>query len=282
MTDHSLVKSLMESRLSYSYADAVAVHNVLQYLSEGKALASIPKNLFQGSTTAALMVRDTHTDFKKAQASIKASTKKSAVVRQNQARDQFAKYLRWLQEDQITFSQFEKEVKGVLQDLYMDLYYLGAKGSGVYLGQHSGGELTDDDLEMISSMLGQEKRYLYDLLQGIKNGSIDNPMARFDNYVKSSEFVFNNSLVTNLHPASIIYWSRERDACQECVLIDSWSPFTKFTIPCMPKSGQTRCLHNCRCTVTIREGTMQKVAEISKGSYSSKYMLELLRQSRKS
>jgi len=260
----------------------VAVHNLLNDLDEGKHLASLPTHLYGGSTLAAVIARQSTSDFKKQQKSTKSSTGRSVDVRQRGSVGEFAKYYRWYTTDLISWAEFESNIKRVLEDLYTEMYFLGLKSSGNLVGyQGKRVILTTDEKKMIDSMVAHEKIYLYSFLQDIKSGKEKNPVGRFERFAQSAEAAYNNAATVNLHPYTVVHWVRHfSESCAECLLMEKWSPFCKWTIPALPKSGFSRCLQNCLCTTIEREGTPNQIKKILQTSYSRKYMLELLRKSK--
>lgn len=44
----------------------------------------------------------------------------------------------------------------------------------------------------------------------------------------------------------------------DCLVLAANSPYTKWNLPTVPKSGATRCLSNCKCKLTVTVGALSK------------------------
>lgn len=101
-----------------------------------------------------------------------------------------------------------------------------------------------------------ELSYWHKFLAQVQEGAVapGRIAARVDAYVSALNFMYEAARVQALPDNTLIYWMGPKDdrTCESCDLMLEWSPFTKETIPAVPRDGTTQCGVNCRHRVVVR------------------------------
>jgi hypothetical protein len=133
---------------------------------------------------------------------------------------------------------------------FTDSYQLG-KGAKI---------LTAGDEEWIKRATSEEIGYVSDLADRLADP--DEPEIDIDfrssNYAKTLDSVSWNGRVESLDPSDEIYWKLGNvENCEDCILLNSQSPFNKDSLPTTPKAGSTDCHFNCRCSLVFKRGQLK-------------------------
>lgn len=73
-----------------------------------------------------------------------------------------------------------------------------------------------------------------------------------ERFAMSSKALFFNGLVAGSAPSQQFKWELGSVAtrhCEDCVELAANSPYTKETLPTVPRAGDTRCLFRCHCSL---------------------------------
>lgn len=197
---------------------------------------------------------------------------------------------------QMSKTATERAIKKKLREIHTEAYRLGTRsaegGGGLYRAQ-----LTAADTKHVESIVRHEFRYLRKLLDAMIRGrerlpaTADagdwlgpglSPVRRLANYAEAARSTFSSGRVLHLPGDVLLYWTISRgENCPDCLHLQRLSPFTPRTLPTTPRAGATRCLHNCRCRITVRQATVTKVAATARKNQSPEYVLRKLRQARR-
>lgn len=147
---------------------------------------------------------------------------------------------------------------------YRDAYLLGLRASGVTqldMARHtavSSPAMDPHDAEWLKSSLAHERRYWNDFVKSLFNRSIDaqwrrfTPEQRVDFYVSTLSHAYEVARVVGHPQHSIFYWVlHPAEHCDACIWLSERSPFTRETLPTVPRAGGTPCLANCRCALQV-------------------------------
>lgn len=165
----------------------------------------------------------------------------------------------------ITRNKLSDATKAVFDKAYLSTYRLGLKASGLNVltagnKAHPQGPMADpNDKEWIKSALRHERRYWNDFLEDLiadnfKRFTLND---RIKMYADTLDSVFNTARVVGQPFHSVIYWilDSEADNCPGCRFLRDNSPYTRDTLPTVPKAGACSCIYNCKCSLRIATAT---------------------------
>lgn len=156
-----------------------------------------------------------------------------------------------------------KTTRAAFDKAYQATYRLGLKAAGLSAlaqDRHTktqGPAMDQADKDWLKSALAHERRYFHAFLDDIKTGAIEDKRhtaaERVDMYVNTLDSVFHSGRVIGQPAHSLIYWVVDYNAehCPSCLYLEANSPFTRETLPTVPRSGACKCLYNCKCTLRI-------------------------------
>lgn len=81
-------------------------------------------------------------------------------------------------------------------------------------------------------------------------------------------------------PNRLFDWltARDRRVCKSCRFLEEHSPYTRDTLPTVPKAGQTICYWNCRCRVVARPAEPDAIEKVRTRQHGRAwYLAELAR-----
>ena len=168
--------------------------------------------------------------------------------------------------DRLNASGLRAELKRQIYDLYDKLYRLGIEASGVSRNR-ARQAMGPSDRRLLKQTLRQELGFLNNLIGDITRGRISMTQAkkRASNYIGTARSVYQTSFVTRVRPDSIFHWIKEpKGACKECEFLARNSPYTRDTLPTVPKAGHTRCRNNCRCRIKVVAASRARVDGINR------------------
>lgn len=165
-------------------------------------------------------------------------------VRQNYSLD-LSRNLNSFIKGKLNRSEYLSMQKEAISTSFKNAYLLGKLYS-----QNTENGLTDYENRMLSSLVSSECRFMEKFADDVLSGGGKMPYNRrlkmySDGLV--SLFMFGN--IAYLAEDSHIYWilgSTDKH-CPSCLSLAHNSPYTKRTLPTIPKSGYTECLCNCKC-----------------------------------
>lgn len=112
-------------------------------------------------------------------------------------------------------------------------------------------ELSPENLRWINKAANEEATYLVRFYRDYSKVSQGRANARIEMYVKTLEGVYTAGKVsaTPVGRFVIIHWriNPRAESCVGCIYLSKVSPFTKESLPCVPKDGTTPCLSRCKC-----------------------------------
>ena len=149
-------------------------------------------------------------------------------------------------------------LKRDLQAFYHKAFKLGVASSG-----HAT-NTTQEEQRWVESAWDDESQYILRLCREIGAGqSVDNLHWRVKMYPKVLSALFDAGRVSGGHPETLYYWVVDAMAehCQDCVYLQSQSPFTPRTLPTTPGASLCQCRGNCKCSlrsVQVSIGVVRK------------------------
>lgn len=157
------------------------------------------------------------------------------------------------------------------QEAYELAYRAGLKASGITsldrrksaLGNPS---MDHYDAAWLRTALAQERSFWNSFCDELVSGEIDEPHKRFTPaervamYVQTLDHVRDVARVVGHPKHTLIYWQlNPAEHCAVCIYLQKISPFTRETLPGVPRDGHT-CLGLSNCKCSLRMVTTDDVA----------------------
>lgn len=161
-------------------------------------------------------------------------------------------------------------------------FQLGIKAAGIVSKAGGLAELTRYEKAWLDTYLEEEFEYLTKFISQMPNLDEDQVIRRIGNYAETLEAAYESGRVLSVGSLVIIYWQLESGhPCQDCLFLARHSPYTQSTLPCVPKSGKTRCLNHCYCTLKIVKSDKESVNLTLENNKSAQWYLKKLKLNRK-
>jgi len=119
--------------------------------------------------------------------------------------------------------------------------------------------LTVEDRHRIDEELEDEYQYLTGFIEEAKRRRTED--IPFGPYMRWRGKLYSQALrgleqygeISELSPYDTIHWviNPEAESCPDCIRIAAGGPYTKDTLPTVPRRGDTRCLSNCQCRLEV-------------------------------
>lgn len=184
--------------------------------------------------------------------SLPSNTIKSIVSDYNTIKTQYRvnmyKNMNLLTKGKITVDEYIAMQKQEISTAFIGAYTLGKRfGTGDLT-------LKPDGLEMrsLNVLINNELEYMKNFANDIHNGAgVMSYKRRMKMYIDSLNATFNYGRAVYIPENTTIYWTLgiTDKHCDDCLVIAASNPYTKKTLPGIPKSGHTRCLANCLCSL---------------------------------
>jgi len=147
----------------------------------------------------------------------------------------------------ITMDDYLASQKNLISSAFKDAFFLG-KSFG--LGVSS--PLDDAERRFIVYQTTKEMNFMKNFANDIQNFSGKMPYTkRMKMYSDSLNSMFGFGRLVYLPEDVKIYWKLgvTDKHCLDCLMFTARNPYTKKTLPAFPKSGNSRCLSNCLCSL---------------------------------
>ena len=152
------------------------------------------------------------------------------------------------QKGEITSEIMETLWRSEIKDAWEKAYEHGMRSVGNPFG------VRREDESWIKGAETQEFGYLGKFVDDIKNKELVMGMEkRLDMYVETLDGVFHHGQVEGSPEFVKIYWHlREAKHCNTCIRLAAGSPYTRKTLPAVPRDGTSECLSSCKCFLQFR------------------------------
>jgi hypothetical protein len=109
---------------------------------------------------------------------------------------------------------------------------------------------------MVEGQHAAAARFAQDMAEGVPNMPGRQPYAtRAQAYANATGAAFNLGAVDGGPPGELIVWVLgNADHCAECPLLAAYGPYTRETLPTVPRAGATPCRSNCKCSLVFKPG----------------------------
>lgn len=173
-----------------------------------------------------------------------------------------------------------KYVKGVFRKYYTQAFKLGKQAGG---NTSITSIIRQEDRRWIETFLDKEFKYWKKFVNDIRTST--GKMAhdrRLNMYVSTLNSMFETSRVLETPPQTLYYWKTSpAEHCPECLFLARKSPFIKANLPTVPRSGDTICKSNCRCTLETKYVSLLEYKKVSDRSPTRKDLMREMKRLRR-
>jgi hypothetical protein len=147
------------------------------------------------------------------------------------------------QRGEITQEVMESMWRSEIREAWEKAYGLGIRSVGNPFG------IWGEDRSWLKGAETEEFGYLGRFVEDIKKNELVMGMEdRLAMYAETLDGVYFHGKVDGSPEFVRIYWDlKEARHCSDCIKYAAGSPYTKKTLPAVPRDGTSRCLSNCRC-----------------------------------
>ena len=189
------------------------------------------------------------------------------------------------QNERIDEKEFRERVVKMMKKAWSDVYLAGVRSSGVEAGK--GKDLVflkyKED-KWLKGAMKHEMQFLNKFIADVVVGGGKMPYPRRAKmYADAFSSFYDSARVIGMPNAVALYWTGKHDdrTCEGCKYLAKHSPFTKYNIPCTPRSGLTSCLTSCRDRLLIRKVPSKKVLELENKGLKKETHIRNLRKLKK-
>lgn len=167
--------------------------------------------------------------------------------------------IRRYQQDKIEEKELKVEATKAMRMAWRDVFLAGLRAGGTK-GEGSGKgktlvKLDVGDDKWVKSAVQHEMRFLNGFLKAIVEGTYTMPLRRrLGMYLDALKSFYESARVIALPSNVAIWWKGPDDkkTCPSCRYLFENSPYSKLSLPTVPRSGITICLTNCRDRLWIK------------------------------
>lgn len=189
-----------------------------------------------------------------------------------------------MENNRINPADFRKQFIAMMRTAWRDVFLAGYRASGQPGTGKGGNQLVDlkntAAIELLKKASAQEMKFLNKFLDDVISGAgkMGYPQ-RFGMYVKSLDSFYDNARIMGMPPNVAIHWVGPRDkrTCKGCEFLFRNSPYTKVTLPTVPRAGMTPCLTNCRDRLLVRFVPWHEMARLEQKGSADQYLKQLQR-----
>jgi hypothetical protein len=149
-------------------------------------------------------------------------------------------------------ADFLKVSRESIRTAYFDSFTLGKQFS---LGASA--TMSSDERKSVAFMAAEEMKFMSKFADDIANSAGKMPYdRRMQMYIDGLDSVFGFGRIAFLPDEIKIIWKLgvTDKHCIDCLSYAANNPYTKKTLPGLPKSGSSTCLSNCLCSISYYLG----------------------------
>lgn len=183
-----------------------------------------------------------------------------------------------------SYEAFREDAIRLMKPAWKQVFEAGVRSTGIRRGGRQGGplvKLSADDQKWLRSAMTHEMRFLNGFMRAVEEGTWKMPLPRrVKMYVRTLEAFYDSARVIGLPATVMMHWVGENDerTCLGCKYLFEHSPYTKKTLPTVPRAGLTPCLSNCRDKLLIRQSTSEAVISRTEDSLTRETHIKNLRR----
>lgn len=140
--------------------------------------------------------------------------------------------------------------------------------------------LSPEDRKWLDGFLRKEYEFWRKFVEDVNRGKKKvNILRRVEMYVRTLHSVYESSKVAH-RPANVLFhWQiHPGESCPHCIYLANNSPYTKASLPTVPRSGETKCLSNCNCTLRSEVVPLNHYLIVAKKSKTRQEHLKALKR----
>jgi hypothetical protein len=147
------------------------------------------------------------------------------------------------QKGEITADVLESMWRSEIKGGWEKAYEFGVRSVGNPFG------VWEQDKSWLKGAETEEYGYLGSFVDDIKNNELTMGIEdRLGMYVETLDGVYHHGMVDGSPEFVKIYWDlKEAKHCDDCIKFAAGSPYTKKTLPAVPRDGTSKCLSYCQC-----------------------------------
>lgn len=172
-----------------------------------------------------------------------------------------------------TLGEFRKDAIALMKVAWRDVFHAGVRSTGIRgVGSGNRGtlvKLDPEDEAWLKGAMKHEMRFLNRMIAAVDEGTYKMPLdRRVAMYVQTLESFFDSARVIGLPATVTMRWTGANDerTCAGCRYLFENNPYSKKTLPTVPRAGLTPCLSNCRDRLVLRQATPDEVVRVTDGS----------------
>lgn len=183
-----------------------------------------------------------------------------------------------------SYEAFREDAIKLMKPAWKQVFEAGVRSTGIRRGARKSGplvKLSADDQKWLRSAMTHEMRFLNGFMRAVDEGTWKMPLPRrVKMYVRTLEAFYDSARVIGLPATVMMHWIGENDerTCLGCKYLFEHSPYTKKTLPTVPRAGLTPCLSNCRDKLLIRQSTSEAVISRTEDSLTRETHIKNLRR----
>ena len=147
------------------------------------------------------------------------------------------------QKEEITAATLETMWRSEIKGAWEKAYLFGVRSVGNPFG------IWEEDKSWLKGAEAEEYGYLGKFVDDIEANALTMGIEdRLGMYSETLDGVFNHGKIDGSPEFVEITWLlREAKHCDDCIRFAAGSPYTKKTLPAVPRDGTSKCLSYCRC-----------------------------------
>lgn len=174
---------------------------------------------------------------------------------------------------------FRRKSADLFVDIYRKAWELGKKASGQKKVS------TSKDDKWFRSAVKEELSFWQSFITALSEENKRKALKvsvydRIAMYVDTTWFMFNTARVVNMPAAVLLFWYPEKKKtkmCPGCSYMVKHNPFTRDTMPTVPRAGDTPCLSRCVHKVIVRNVSPEVVKKRERELPNKESMIRALR-----
>lgn len=172
----------------------------------------------------------------------------------------------------------------VMKPAWKEVFEAGVRSTGIKGTNSKTGpvvRLDPEDEKWLRSAMQHEMRFLNGFINAVEEGSYKMPLPRrVRMYARTLEAFYDSARVIGLPATVVLHWKGKNDerTCVGCKYMFENGPYTKKTLPTVPRAGMTPCLSNCRDKLLIRQTDPQTVINMTEKSKTRMTHIKNLRK----
>jgi hypothetical protein len=170
------------------------------------------------------------------------------------------RFIRFYLRKRIDEGEFRKQITETMKKAWREVFIAGVRASGIS-GQGPGAgrplvQLAPEDQVWLRGAMAHEMRFLNGMLDAIVEDTYVMPLKRrVRMYVDTLEAFYDSARIIGMPASSVISWilpHPDKKVCAGCRYLADHSPYSKLTLPTVPRAGSTPCISRCRDRLFVR------------------------------